>query len=493
VEAVPFQTKDGKTRSGGYYPIAYDPAQPRYRAYMEANRDDLFMVNHLRPTLPNGFAQARQAEVTGARLWLDLSAVLGSHLLDVAHYVTHYDAVMQADRVTQTEEFKALVHEYFGPEFHREIRPWLQAIARDNDTPEITRHSPVSSLLKKVRGGVSIATMGFNVATGLKQLLGITTSLDALGTRFWLKGMLQTLSPAKFREAFEKSQELEPLMREFDRDVAMMNRAYSLSMTGPAKEWIVTKSFWVIGAMQSVVNVAAFLGGYEQARQEGMSEADAIDRGDAIIRQTQGSGAIKDLSGLQRGQEIERAVSMFYTWFSVLYNRLSEVYKNPGHETVLKLTTRVAILVWFNALLEEGLAEILFRADEDEDEEDVQFAWRVALAGADTSLRAVPLLHLVSPVGQIKTAVGMPRYQTKLTPIERAFDDTQRLLDSLFEVALDDGDFTAADLRRLGYVTSVMFQKPIYGGYKSARDGLELFGLDVDDLITQNVPYIEER
>lgn len=384
------------TYAGGYYPVVYDPEQTEQQFKNQQESAGLFANNFARPTLGDGFTKARVEYSAPILLKLD---VISRHLAEVVHYVTHYEAVTQADKITRHLRFQAVVKGHMGNEFYRTIRPWLQDVARNQDTPAITNQEPFAKAMRHLRGGVSIAAMGYNIFTGVKQLIGIVQSLDAVGPKFWLSGLSKAwLSPnaiANWKFAFKESQELRPLVTQLDRDIKMINDAYAMegTLNMPAK--VASWAFKHIGWLQAAVNVATWHGAYEQdlARNGGDHEK-AVMHADAVVRMTQSAGAVKDLSPIQRGTEINRAVSMFYSWFNVLYNRLEDIARQTKSiRDVPKAAARVAILVMMSSMIEEAgrrAWEAVVDNYED-DEEEAGYILSVLLKSADTAIGAIPL------------------------------------------------------------------------------------------------------
>ena len=457
------------TYAGGYYPVVYDPDQVEQAFKNQQKEGDLFTNNFARPTLGDGFTKARVTY--SAPILLDL-AVISRHLSEVVHYVTHYEAVTQADKITRHPRFQKIVKEHMGLEFYREIRPWLQDIARAQDTPGVTQREILSSAMRHLRGGVSIASMGYNIFTGFTQLLGVTTALDAVKPRFWASGVQKAwLSPSaaeNWRFAWQNSAELEPLVKQVDRDIAMINDIYMKKTTGRVMDAVVRHAFTHIGYFQLAVNMAAWHGAYEQALSAGLDQKAAIDEADSVVRKTQSSGAIKDLSAIQRGSEATRMVSMFYSWFSVLYNRLEDIARETKSiKDVPKAARRLAVLVFLSAMLEETFSrayqEIVGSGEDEED--DKGFLLTVGLKGADMVIASVPLLRAFVSV---EGATG--GFTPEISPVMRVGADYWRMVEGLKDLVADGELPTKGEIKSTVKTVSVVTGKPIYGIYRLGEE-----------------------
>jgi hypothetical protein len=461
------------TYAGGYYPVVYDPApRPGVDAKKtlkqferQQSGEGLFSTNFVRPTLGDGFTKAR-TDFENPPILLDLK-VISQHLAEVVHFVTHYEAITQADKITRHPRFIKLVQGTMGDEFYKNIRPWLIDIARDQDTPAVTKTEPYAKAMRYLRGGLSIGAMGYNIFTGLKQLLGVTTALDAVKPKYLLSGLQKAwASPnviSHWKTAFAQSGELEPLVTQFDRDIKMINDVYAKQGIRSKFDKFNAMAFAHIGWLQASVNVATWYGAKEQAIAEGLTEQQAIDRADAVVRMTQSAGAVKDLSPIQRGSEINRNVSMFYSWFNVLYNRMEDIQKQTkGVKDLPKAAKRVAILIMMTALVEET-ASRAYEAivdNVDDDDEEAGFILTVLMKSADTALAAIPLVRAFISVEA--AAGGM---KPEISPVVRVGADYWRTFEAIKDLVLEQEAPSRSEMKTAVRTTSVLTHVPVSGLY----------------------------
>ncbi len=162
----------------------------------------------------------------------------------------------------------------------------------------------------------------------------------------------------------------------YDRDVHDV-----LSLRNPLAQTLkdkwVDKAFWPIGFLDQAVANPVWLGAYLKAVKEGKAEADAVYFADSIVRITQPTGAVKDLSRAQRGWgygDAGKLLTMFSTFFSGTQNLLWEQFhETKGHfkdGEFLKGTYRAGRAVWFMAVL-PALMEALIKEGPPEDEDDL--------------------------------------------------------------------------------------------------------------------------
>lgn len=472
VAGTPVATPFG-TYAGGYYPVVYDPDRTEKQFKNQQSAEGLFSNNFVRPTLGDGFTKARVDYA--APILLDLS-VISRHLSEVVHFVTHYEAVTQADKITRHPRFQKLVKGHMGNEFYREIRPWLQDIARAQDSPAVTNREILSKGAKYIRGGMSISQMGYNLFTGMKQLFGVVTTLDAVGPTYWMSGLQKSwLSPnaaENWRFALKESAELEPLITSFDRDIKMINDTYAKSLAGGVVDAAVKYAFAHIGYFQLAVNVAAWHGAYEQALGKGLDHEAAVKEADAVVRQTQSSGAIKDLSAVQRGSEASRMVSLFYSFFSVLYNRLEDINRQTKSiGDVPRAARRIAVLVFMSAMIDETTKRLWSAGggDDGKDDDKNGFMLSVLLKSADMMIGSVPLIR-----GFLSAEYMFGNgFKPEAAPVWRVGEDVFRAAAGIKHL-VTKGEMSAGEAKAALRSVSVATRLPLYGAANSVMSIYEL-------------------
>lgn len=356
-----------RTLKGGYYPVVYN-RRLSHKGEQIAQRKtgDLFENNFLLPAVEKGFTEARTQFFAPISLSLD---VIPTHVNEVIHYLTHYEAVRAVDKITSSKLVREAITEGLGREVYGLFRPWLQAIAADGQVHESTKW--YDAVLRRLRLGSSIALLGFKVTTGLKQIFGLATSAKEIGT-YTLTGMrilADNIASGKgFGEISEISSEFKGLDVQHDRDMAAMFKKLegAFSIYGQAKDKIAHFALAWMMLNQKAVNAVTWYGAREKAMREG--HEDPVRYANSVVRMTQSGGGIKDLAAIQRGSEMERTMTVMYTYFSVLFNQINE--QMPGKKTRQKVAILAARWWWLVTL--PVLLDTMARAglpDEDEDKE----------------------------------------------------------------------------------------------------------------------------
>jgi hypothetical protein len=356
-----------RTLRGGYYPVVYN-RRLGHKAEQIAQRKtgDLFENNFLLPAVEKGFTESRTKFFAPVSLSLD---VIPTHINEVIHYLTHYEAVRAVDKLTSSKVVREAITEGLGREVYGLFRPWLQAIAADGNVHESTKW--YDAVLRRLRLGSSIALLGFKVTTGLKQIFGLSTSAKELG-RYTLTGarifVSNVFSGKGFGEITDLSSEFANIDTQMDRDISAMFHKLegTFSIYGQAKDKIAHFALAWMMLNQKAVNAVTWYGAREKALAEG--HPDPVRYADSVVSMTQSGGGIKDLAAIQRGSEMEKTMTVMYTYFSVLFNQVTEAMpsKSKGQKVAI-LAARWWWLITLPTLLDAVAAAGI--PDDDKDKE----------------------------------------------------------------------------------------------------------------------------
>lgn len=370
VEASPFQTKHGTVR-GGYYPVMFDRNLSWRQASLDAKETvrELFGGTYAHAMTKHGHTQERVG-TGGKPVLLDLT-VLSQHVQGVVHDLTHREAVVDVARFIETPEIRLAVERTMGTEMYRQLRPWLMNIA----ARKIEFLNPIERIISRARTGATVATLGLKFSSGVAQFLGATSAMNEIGSLNFASGMKEVYGkPWKFKRTWEfvtsRSEFMKDRLSNYDRDVrdalSRMNvagvEAGPLSVLNVATVPMRNTFFMIIGFADMGVSMPTWMGAYQAALDgkveniaKGSEEA-AIDHADQAVRMTQGVGNAKDLATVQRGPEVYRAFTMFYTAFSGVFNQFAKAQNQFKLDKSMPRLVASAFLLWFiPAVLEEAL------------------------------------------------------------------------------------------------------------------------------------------
>lgn len=359
------QTRHGAI-NGGYYPVVYDPTRS---AMAEANYEDDAekMLGQMGRSVstPKGHTITRTG--AAAPLLLSVEAVLLNHVNRVTTRIAYGRFVRDSLKFINHPRIKDLINRKMGPEYHKQLRPWLARQVNDAamDTKQLVA---LDKLMRQFRINTTMVGLGFRATTMLAQAGGWSNSMSRIGPKWMAQGareMARNYGGVR-QYVFDKSPEMAGRAQSFDRDV----RAAFRSMSGDASKFDKFRelAFWGIGNVQLwVVDMPTWLGAYSKATHEGMNEADAVAYADKIIRKSQGAGRAKDLSAIQGGPEMAQVLTMFYSYFNVLYNAQRETVHSARTGDYRRAASNVVWLMMVGPLLSALLTGDWPQEDKDED------------------------------------------------------------------------------------------------------------------------------
>jgi hypothetical protein len=371
VQALPFRTKYGEMR-GGYYPIKFDHERS-YRQLQLDERSALgeFFGHATRAMTRHGHLIER-TNTGGKPLLLNLTVLTG-HLAQVRHDITHRKAVIDVARIINRPKVRDAIEKAAGKEMYRQLNPWLKAIAGDIPTEPLDGWE---KWLGHARAGATVVNLGFKVTSGIVQTLGYLNVVDELGPVYAALGARAVMNPLKLKEKWkfiaERSVQMRNRLDNYDRDVREYARRQAV-IRGADKAW-----FYHIGMMDLALSVPAWLGAYQKAMDGGLEniekgdEAAAIEYADSVVRKTMAAGAAKDLAAVQRGGELKKLFTAFYSQLSIQFNLLQRVAQRYGLTGDKAAVIGSLFVLWF---LPAILQEVIKGRGPDEDDDEKWLEW----------------------------------------------------------------------------------------------------------------------
>lgn len=451
VDPRPVETPFG-VLAGGYYPAIYDSSLDLKAEEQAGKRADLFEANYVRATT-RASATKDRAEKVRRPILLDLG-VINRHLGEVIHDVTHRRAIMQAHRFLTNERVARAVEQALGPEVRKQFRPWLKHIA-NSWAMERAGSEGIGRFLSKLRANTTVVGMGFRFTTMLTQVAGYSNSFEVVGERWVAPAIAQVAAhPVKsFEFVMERSDEVRFRMDNLDRDI----RQSLAELSGKASPLTAAKrfAFHGIGYMDRVVVIPTWIGAYNKALSEGMTEQDAAYSADKAVRQSQGAGAPKDLAAIQTGAgrfgELFKYMTMFYSYMSAMYQRQRTLGRDiKGTRDLPRLLART----WWLVVVPPLLSALLTGNGPDDDEDWGFWTLRKMLGNA---LGPIPVVRDVFEPAWHKFA-GTKGFDYQMSPVQSA-------MKSFVNVAGDAGNIVQGEetkratrdvLETAGYATGLV-------------------------------------
>ena len=440
IEASPFLAPDGTEMKGGYYPLKYD-AKQSYRAFQReesANVTQLFENNVGRASTRKGHTKERVGS-GGQPVRLELS-VIGEHVHQVIHDLAFREAILDVNKLTDNTAVREAIEQATSRDMHRALKPWLKRVANDANAEQ---QSFWERLIGRARMGTTIVNMGWKLSTAFAQPLGFLTSAHYLGTAWAARGLKEFYgTPAKMAKArafvFERSPMMQTRMESFDRDVRDQLR--KLEGKDGKLDPIRRTAFYFTGLMDMGVALPTWLGAYQKKLAETQGdEAAAIDFADQAVRVTQSAGSAKDLARIQGGSEYQRMFTMFYSFFSALYQLEKRSISRFAEAGVGGMPRFVAdqMFLWFVPAV---LGELLSGRGPGDDEEWSTWFKKNALSFLTYPVNAVVGLRDI--VGAIGSKFGYD-----ISPVGGAFETIVKLGNSGLKALDEEKDLGRSDLK----------------------------------------------
>lgn len=462
VEAAPVRTKFGELK-GGYYPIKYDALRSsRSESDIAAEVQRQTMQGlYTRAQTRRGHLKAR-SESTGRPVRYDLGVVF-EHVSQVVHDLAWHEYLIDANRLLKDPAVDASIRAHYGPEKLRSMKDALEAVAKGQVGPQ----SSFGATMNHIRFGATISGLGWKLSTALLQPLGLTQSMSRIGVKWVAKGAAHWLGDAahlenSIRIVGEKSAFMRLRAKTMQREINEIRNKVS------GKDSRIQASyFWMIQKMQLVADMPTWWGRYEKAMSEAdMTEAKAIALADQAVVDAQGSGQIKDLSGIERGSEGQKLFTVFYSFFNTTFNLTARAagrtnFKNPT--SIALFAADLALLYAIPATLGMILKQAL-KGEWEEPEE--------ALAGLASQLPSELAGYVMGTMVGLRelsaTARALSGQSSSYTgPASiRLFSELQKV-----GVQSEQGDADAAFWKALNNVGGILFHYPS-GQINQTAEGL---------------------
>lgn len=348
---------------GGYYPLAYDRSKMRgVDLNTEESINDLFGGQiGSRAMTSHSFMKGRIGS-GGNAVRLEMN-VLTKHLSDVIHDITHRETVIDAHKLINDPEIKAHIQAAGGTELYRQLGPWLKAIAGD------TRVQPMSfleGLLGGLRSNMTTAEMGLNFTSALIHTSSYLMAARELGPKYSMHGLNDIWgNPAKIMDRWkfisERSEFMKDRQYNLDRDLKDMGRNVNITGVDPgilgqvkAMSPIQKNAlFSHFVGMDLAVAMPTWIGAYRKAMDgqlrnvEAGDEKAAIEYADNLVRDTKGSGGVKDLAAIQRGGNFQKLFTTFFSQMSIIGNQFMEAHREFKMDRDFPKLMATATMSWF--------------------------------------------------------------------------------------------------------------------------------------------------
>jgi len=448
------------TLDGGYMPMIYDPKRSSEARDIE-NKSALEMMQAeiTHASVFSGMTKARTG--FAAPVLLDITRVAGE-LQKTAHFITHYEAVRNANKIIGDKDVQGAIVNKIGQEYYDILKSWVGQVAtghRDKLAFDV-----IGDAVESMRANATVAIMGGiggSITTVLSQPLGLFTSMDALsrgidgsynsayGPLRIAQGILTMMNHGAVKQAIARSKELQFRVENSDRDIKHVFRGIK-GFSG-IKAQVQRMMLIAIPYVQLyTVDLPTFIAAYNMGIKANLSEGDAVYFADSTVRKSQGSGSAKDLSAIMAQRGTARALTMFMTFFNTLYN----IQRRLGREADLSFKTANKVIAGSLFLFVlPTMMESLFRMQgPSEDDEQGYLEW-LAVKSAFFALTSIPLVRDIS--SSVESGFGY-----NASPIEGFGKSASHVISAASKIVDQDKELSASDAKAavslLGFSTGMV-------------------------------------
>ena len=321
VQARPFKimSADGVEVElrGGYYPAKYDREGSGAAEKNEATTDAKAQTAAagLAAATRRTFAKQRANEVKGRPLRLSLNVAYDA-FNEIIHDLTHREAIADANRLLNSHTLDTKIRQYYGADAKRQLSRAIADIAQGNSGAA----QALDGWAGRVRQNVSVAGLGFNIVSAALQLTGWIPAITRIGFANTAKALMTYAAHpiAATRGANEMSVMMANRSRTRFRE--LNDVANSVNGQNGVKAFVRRYAYWLMMRMQQVTDTIVWHGAMMKAMDAGRSEAEAVQLADQTVLDTQGGGQTKDLSWVERGNEVQKLFTVFYSYMNTALN-----------------------------------------------------------------------------------------------------------------------------------------------------------------------------
>ena len=367
------------TYRGGYVPAKADvysnedAAIRREREEFENNNNSFQF-----PTTGRGFTKSR-VDNYNVPLTLDLG-MLASHIDGVLRFTYVNPRVKEVSRIILDRGFRSELAKLDTNIAKDMLVPWLQRSAQQKVLlPSQDGLGRLTDAAAKVlRKNVAMQIMFGNISNSLQQITGLVVAMSKVKPRYIKNGLAKYVLNNKesIETIMNKSDWMKANQGENIFDISKNIDEILLNPSSFEKFQSFTKqhTYFLQSAAQNLVNNIVWMGAYEQAVEQKMTEDQAIKNADSAVRLTQGTTNAEDISRFETGTATEMLFKQFVSYFNMIANlNASEILK-IHREFGLKKGAGKAFYVYMMAFaLPAIFSDLIMKAmggkfDEDDDE-----------------------------------------------------------------------------------------------------------------------------
>lgn len=510
VPGLNFTLKSGEVIHGQYYPIKYDhKTSSRSNEYSANDIASMDLQGIPAFSLGMGSTKAREDGSGGQKLRLDLDVYV-SHISEAIQHVSMREATVDVFKLLSRKEVVSSLERTIGTEATNELRQWVS----DNWHSSIIEMNEWEKGVNRFRHKFVFATMGYRLSTALLNVLNIFGMMERMGTYNALKATSDFYfggGANKFRNIKEQYQFIiskSTFMREraatMDRDMTMGDR---IQVEQNEWEWsskvrhgkygidtINSGAFKIIALTDEMFSLPEWLATYKGALAKMQAEnkltaeemdKEAIRLADKAVRETFGSGEMKDQTSFMRKGGNLAGLTTFFSYTNLVTNQFIRAGYTLYDYHTTKPLLRATLFWWIlNSFFETCLREMWDDSD-DPDKWKKKLLYTFASGGP---LGGIPILRDILPPTVNFITKGGKGPLLDATPDVPAFDSVKYFGKALQSIYKGDAIETGRNFSKgLTRVTSYTLPDTLVDGYWNFMRMISTDNLTLTDWIYKSM------
>lgn len=408
---------------------------------------------------------------------------VGPAIRDSIRGIALDEPIMVVQKVLKSKRVREQISSYLGPKALDQMDHWIKNVSGNIQLPS----TPFHEVLRKVRGGATIAYLGAKISTIIAQPLGAFLSVEeigegnyARGLKYFIRAVSDLVGPGmmdKIREMDEMSAELRNRSSNLDRDLkSLFDMSVSPGVTGQITETraratqlafmgisfgdkLVSYPTWKAALMRANDgDVEGILGVSDPGGMTEEAIAARREFADGAVRRSQGSGSTKDLAKLTSSDEVMKLFTMFYHFWGTHVRQMQKTGRRFAQSgSIMQVLGAILVMNIAPAILE---SVFLGRSPELDDDGEDWAKWAF-IKSISYPMNGIPFIRdgvymfeqkafRYAGVKSNQVVKGGPRlFDYNASPVFRGVESMIRSASSLGDWVADDRELTRADKRNL--------------------------------------------
>jgi hypothetical protein len=442
IEARKFVTPTGRVMEGGYYPVKYnrklDSTISRLAAMSDA--EGMFQQYYGAPDMSPSYAEGRNDKFS-APILLDLD-VAATHIGQVLYDLSWRKTLRDSWKIFHHPLLADVIKTEFGEAYLNAIEHRIKKLAHAPQEADPNLRQ-LTNDLRRIRTNTTVYALGSAFTTTVVQPAGIVAAIPRVfadgnmhkGAALLGKSLRLVTNPRTWTETREfihkSSGEMRHRSDTMDNNINRATKDLKGENTLSAK--VKQMAFVTIAWSDYITSGTVWMARYNASLVEHDGDHDAAVRdADFAVLQTQGAGDVKDLAQVQDSSEFLKTTTMFYSYFSALYQEQRRIGTDYllGEISLPKALGQFLAIVILPQIVADLLTLRIPFGEEDEDEQGL-------LGYAATKVLLSPFMSVIwvrDLASLVEARVRGINADYAISPIAGVVDQTVRFLETLVDL-----------------------------------------------------------